>query len=77
MSDLSPSPEPAADADHRGATDLLPLVYHELRRLAAAKMAAESPDHTLDATALVHEALLKLGTDRSFASRTDFFRAAA
>jgi RNA polymerase sigma factor (TIGR02999 family) len=51
-------------------------VYAELRRLAAAKMAHEPDGHTLDATALVHEAFLKLGGD-TFASRTDFFRAAA
>lgn len=54
-----------------------PLAYDELRRLAAAKMAAERPDHTLDATALVHEAFLRLGGDQAFASRSDFFRAAA
>lgn len=39
---------------------LLPLVYEELRRLAAQKMAQESPDHTLQATALVHEAYVRL-----------------
>lgn len=53
-----------------------PAVYDELRRLAAAKMAAEPQGHTLDATALVHEAYLKLGGE-SFDSRTGFFRAAA
>lgn len=51
-------------------------VYAELRRLAAAKMAGEHDGHTLDATALVHEAFLKLGGD-SFASKSSFFRAAA
>jgi RNA polymerase sigma factor (TIGR02999 family) len=51
-------------------------VYAELRRLAAAKMAREPDGHTLDATALVHEAYLKLGPE-SFASRSHFFRAAA
>ncbi len=40
--------------------DLLPQVYRELRQLAAARMAKERPDHTLDATALVHEAYLRL-----------------
>jgi RNA polymerase sigma factor (TIGR02999 family) len=55
----------------------MPPVYGELRRLAAAKLAAERPGHTLDATALVHEAFLKLGGDQSFASRTDYLRAAA
>lgn len=53
-----------------------PALYDELRRLAAAKLAGERPDHTLDATALVHEAYLKLGGE-SFASRSGFFRAAA
>lgn len=58
-------------------SDLLPLAYGELRRLAAAKMAAERPDHTLDATALVHEAYLRLGGDQAFENRSDFLRAAA
>lgn len=57
--------------------DLLPQVYGELRKLAAAKLAGERADHTLDATALVHEAFLKLGGERSFASRSDYLRAAA
>jgi RNA polymerase sigma factor (TIGR02999 family) len=51
-------------------------VYAELRRLAAAKMGGESGGHTLDATALVHEAFLKLGGE-SFATRSAFLRAAA
>src|SRR4249920_1976838 len=67
---------PAA-GDRKAASDLLPVVYDELRKLAAAKMANERPDHTLDATALVHEAFLKLGGEQSFASRSHFFRAAA
>ncbi len=53
-----------------------PLVYDELRRLAAAKLAGESAGHTLDATALVHEAFLRLGAE-AFADRSDFMRAAA
>jgi RNA polymerase sigma factor (TIGR02999 family) len=57
--------------------ELLPQVYVELRRLAAAKMAGEPDGHTLDATALVHEAYLRLGGDRSFESRSHFLRAAA
>jgi RNA polymerase sigma factor (TIGR02999 family) len=57
--------------------ELLPQVYTELRRLAAAKMANEPEGHTLDATALVHEAYLRLGGDRSFESRSHFLRAAA
>ncbi len=53
-----------------------PLVYHELRRLAASKLAGERAGHTLDATALVHEAYLKLG-GVAFEERSGFFRAAA
>jgi len=55
--------------------DLVPQVYHELRKLAAAKLAGENRGHTLDATALVHEAYLRLG-EQSFGSRSQFFRAA-
>jgi RNA polymerase sigma factor (TIGR02999 family) len=55
---------------------LLPLVYDELRRLAAAKLAHEPAGHTLDATALVHEAYLKLGGEQSFAGKSAFMRAA-
>jgi RNA polymerase sigma factor (TIGR02999 family) len=56
---------------------LLPLVYAELRKLAAGKLAGERDGHTLDATALVHEAFLKLGGERTFATPTDYLRAAA
>jgi RNA polymerase sigma factor (TIGR02999 family) len=59
---------------------LLPLVYDELRRLAAARMASESPGQTLDATALVHEAYMRLvgsANDRTFANRKHFFVAAS
>ena len=52
-----------------------PLVYDELRRLAATKLAGEPAGHTLDSTALVHEAYLKLG-DASYEGRAAFFRAA-
>jgi len=48
------------DGDPSAADELLPLVYEELRKLAAVRMANESPDHTLQATALVHEAYLRL-----------------
>jgi len=69
------------DAAHRGdrqaAANLLPLVYDELRKLAAAKMANEKPGHTLDATALVHEAYLRLTGGQPFESRSHFLRAAA
>lgn len=63
-----------------GAPDeLVPLVYNELRRLAAAKMAREAPGHTLQPTALVHEVWLRLGADQqtAWASRAHFFAAAA
>jgi RNA polymerase sigma factor (TIGR02999 family) len=57
--------------------ELLPLVYDELRKLAAVKMADEQPGHTLDPTGLVHEAFLKLGGERSFATKGDYLKAAA
>lgn len=62
-----------------GATQILPLVYEELRKLAAAKMAREAPGRTLQATALVHEAWLRLGGDAQpeWRSRAHFFAAAA
>ena len=63
------------------AEQLLPLVYQELRRLAAHKMSAESGGHTLQATALVHEAWIRLvgptGAGQSFHNREHFFAAAA
>jgi RNA polymerase sigma factor (TIGR02999 family) len=59
------------------ADRLLPVVYDELRRLAAAKLAAEPAGHTLDATALVHEAYLRLAGVTGFETRSQFFRAAA
>jgi RNA polymerase sigma factor (TIGR02999 family) len=67
----------AREGDRSAAAQLLPLVYDELRRLAAAKMARERPDHTLDATALVHEAYLRLVGDRAYADHRHFFRVAA
>ena len=54
-----------------------PSVYDELRRLAAAQLAGERAGHTLDATALVHEAFLRLGGGEAFANRADFLRAAS
>jgi RNA polymerase sigma factor (TIGR02999 family) len=57
--------------------ELLPQVYDVLRKLAAAKLASEKPGQTLDATALVHEAFLKLGGERSFATKSDYQKAAA
>ena len=68
----------ALDAgDPHAAQQLLPLVYDELRKLAAARMAAERPGHTLQATALVHEAYLRLVGDQRFDGREHFFAAAA
>jgi len=63
--------------DPHAAAQLLPLVYDELRGLAAAQLAHEQPGQTLDATALVHEAYLRLVGDRPFADRRHFFRVAA
>ena len=66
--------------DHRPASaELLPLVYSELRRVAAAKMARESAHHTLQPTALVHEAWMRMGADRqpAWQNRAHFFAAAA
>jgi RNA polymerase sigma factor (TIGR02999 family) len=65
--------------DKHAAEELLPLVYEELRRLAAAKMAEQSPGQTLQATALVHEAWLKLAGNPQacWNGRKHFFRAAA
>ncbi|MBX9580102.1 MAG: RNA polymerase subunit sigma [Gemmataceae bacterium] len=77
MADLTLLLDAAAGGDRRAAADLLPLVYAELRRLAAARMAAEAPGHTLDPTALVHEAYLRLVGDQAFDGRGHFFAAAA
>jgi len=65
--------------DPQAADQILPLVYGELRKLAAAKMARESPGQTLQPTALVHEAWLRLGGDAqpSWKNRAHFFAAAA
>ena len=74
MSDAPSPPDPASgdftlllqraeQGDAHAADRILPLVYHELRKLAAAKLARESAGQTLQATALVHEAWLRLGGD--------------
>ena len=63
--------------DPHAAGQLAPLVYEELRRLAGALLAGEKPGQTLDPTALVHEAFLRLVGDRQFADRRHFFRVAA
>ncbi len=64
-----------AAGDRQAAAELLPLVYDELRKLAAVRMAAETPGHTLDATALVHEAFFRLISDQHFEGRGHFFTA--
>lgn len=69
--------EAASRGDRQAAAELLPLVYDELRALAAAQMAHERPSQTLNATALVHEAYLKLVGDQRFDGRGHFFAAAA
>jgi RNA polymerase sigma factor (TIGR02999 family) len=68
------------DGDPSAAEKLLPLVYEELRKLAVARMAQEKPGQTLQATALVHEAYLRLvgaEADQKWDSRGHFFAAAA
>jgi RNA polymerase sigma factor (TIGR02999 family) len=80
MADLTRLLDAAAGGDRQAAAAILPLVYDELRRLAAARMAGEAPGHTLDATALVHEAYLRLvGTADAarWQGRGHFFAAAA
>ena len=68
-----------ARGERQASADLLPLVYEELRRLAAARMAQEQPGQTLQATAMVHEAWLRLvgDGDRTWQNRAHFFGAAA
>ena len=77
MSDVTRLLDAAAAGDRRAAADLLPLVYDELRKLAAARLAREAPGQTLDATALVHEAYLRLVGGDGFDGRGHFFAAAA
>ena len=79
MSDVTKLLESIEDGDPKAADQLLPLIYDELRLLAAGKMAAERPGYTLQATALVHEAYLRLvgGSDRKWDNRGHFFVAAA
>ena len=60
MADVTRLLDAAAAGDPHAAAALLPLVYDELRQLAAARMAAEAPGHTLQPTALVHDAYLRL-----------------
>ena len=77
MSDVTRILSQIESGDPSAAEQLLPLVYEELRKLAAARLAQEKPGQTLDATALVHEAYLRLVGDHDFADRQHFFRVAA
>lgn len=77
--DFTRIPGEAAAGKSLAAEELLPLVYDELRRLAAARMVQEQSGHTLHATALVHEAwvLLTGGGGQKWANRAHFFAAAS
>ena len=79
MNEVTRILESIEGGDPKAAEELLPLVYEELRRLAAAKMAMESPGQTLQATALVHEAWIRLSGQRNqhYQNRHCFFGAAA
>ena len=80
MSNLKKLLDDAAAGDHQAAAKLLPLVYDELRKLATARMAAEPSGHTLQPTALVHEAFLRLigsADTARWANHKEFFAAAA
>ena len=79
MSDVTQILDRVQQGDSKAAEELLPLVYDELRKLASAKMAQQPPGQTLQATALVHEAYLRLtgGVRDRWQDRAHFFRAAA
>lgn len=79
MSDVTLMLEAISAGDSQASEQLLPVVYDELRRLAAARMAQEAAGHTLQPTALVHEAWLRLvgGQNQSWQNRAHFFGAAA
>src|SRR5690349_8262409 len=79
MSEVTRLIEAMGDGDPRAAQELLPLVYQELRQLARVRMARERSEHTLQPTALVHEAYVRLvgGGDVDWANRAHFFHAAA
>ena len=80
MSEVSQILSNLARGDAHAAGHLLPLVYEELRKLAATRLAVESPGNTLNATALVHEAYLRLvgpANDARWDNRGHFFAAAA
>src|SRR5262245_19081822 len=77
MPDVTQLLDAAAAGDRKAPAELLPVVYDELRKLAAARLARESPANTLDATGLVHEAYLRLVGGQQFDHRGHFFSAAA
>jgi RNA polymerase sigma factor (TIGR02999 family) len=77
MEELTRILDGVGQGDPRAAAQLLPLVYDELRRLAAVQLAREKPGQTLDPTALVHEAYLRLVGDQGFENRRHIFAAAA
>jgi RNA polymerase sigma factor (TIGR02999 family) len=79
MSDVTQILHAIQQGDSAAADQLLPLVYGELRKLAAARMARETPGHTLQPTALVHEAWIRLAGSENpkFGGRAHFFAAAA
>ena len=79
MNDITQLLESVSRGQQTASNELLPLVYDELRHLAAARMARESAGHTLQPTALVHEAWMRLVKpgDRHWNNRAHFFRAAA
>jgi RNA polymerase sigma factor (TIGR02999 family) len=79
VSDVTVILERVSTGDPQAADQLLPLVYEELRQLAAAKMSREASGHTLQATALVHEAWLRLSKapGQNWNNRAHFFRTAA
>ncbi|HZM06561.1 MAG TPA: sigma-70 family RNA polymerase sigma factor [Candidatus Saccharimonadales bacterium] len=79
MSEFTHILERVEHGDAKAAGELLPMVYDELRRLAARKMAHEAAGHTLQPTALVHEAWMRLGGNDAptFQNRAHFFGAAA
>ena len=79
MSDVTRILNAIEHGDVRAADELLPVVYHQLRLLAAQKLSAESPGQTLQATALVHEAYIRLvgAENPNWNSRGHFFAAAA
>jgi RNA polymerase sigma factor (TIGR02999 family) len=77
MADVTQILSAIEQGDPHAAAQLLPLVYDELRQLAARKLAGEKEGQTLDATALVHEAYLRLVGEQQFDNRRHFFAAAA